>query len=121
AARATHRNRSSGTARCADSYSRFAGLRVVIHGIPAATIPCPTPRPLHSAGPCMANPRIYLWIAVALLLWMNLVQWNRDYGERSAPAAATTPAPAKPATDSAPPAPGASLPKLPALPSGQTP
>jgi hypothetical protein len=52
----------------------------------------------------MANPRIYLWIAVALLLWMNLVQWNRDYGERSAPAAVTTPARAKPATDAAPPA-----------------
>jgi YidC/Oxa1 family membrane protein insertase len=33
----------------------------------------------------MANPRIYLWIAVALLLWMNLVQWNRDYGQRAAP------------------------------------
>ena len=38
----------------------------------------------------MDNPRIYLWIGVALLLWMNVVQWNRDYG--AAPAAATTPA-----------------------------
>jgi YidC/Oxa1 family membrane protein insertase len=69
----------------------------------------------------MANPRIYLWIAVALLLWMNLVQWNRDYGERSAPASVTTAAPAEPATDSAPPATDASLPKLPALPSVQPP
>ena len=34
----------------------------------------------------MANPRIYLWVAVALLLWMNLVQWNRDYGDRPPPA-----------------------------------
>jgi YidC/Oxa1 family membrane protein insertase len=38
----------------------------------------------------MDNPRIYLWIGVALLLWMNVVQWNRDYG--AAPAVATTPA-----------------------------
>jgi len=38
----------------------------------------------------MDNPRIYLWIGVALLLWMNVVQWSRDYG--AAPAAATTPA-----------------------------
>jgi YidC/Oxa1 family membrane protein insertase len=36
----------------------------------------------------MDNPRIYLWIGVALLLWMNVVQWNRDYA--IAPAAATT-------------------------------
>jgi hypothetical protein len=38
----------------------------------------------------MDNPRIYLWIGVALLLWMNVVQWNRDYG--AAPVAATAPA-----------------------------
>ena len=38
----------------------------------------------------MDNPRIYLWIGIALLLWMNVVQWNRDYG--AAPVAATTPA-----------------------------
>jgi hypothetical protein len=37
----------------------------------------------------MDNPRIYLWIGVALLLWMNVIQWNRDYG--AAPVAATTP------------------------------
>ena len=43
----------------------------------------------------MANPRIYLWIAVALLLWMNLVQWNRDYAERAAPAATVADALAK--------------------------
>jgi hypothetical protein len=33
----------------------------------------------------MDNPRIYLWIGLALLAWMNLVQWNRDYGATSAP------------------------------------
>ena len=67
----------------------------------------------------MANPRIYLWIAVALLLWMNLVQWNRDYGDRAAPAA-TTPVAAQPETGPAAPA-DASLPELPALPSTQAP
>ena len=50
----------------------------------------------------MANPRIYLWIALALLLWMNLVQWNRDFAERPglpAPAGAiTTPSAAMPTT-----------------------
>ena len=70
----------------------------------------------------MANPRIYLWIAVALLLWMNLVQWSRDYGERSAPAAATSPAPApvqsetQRATEA-----DASLPELPAASASQAP
>jgi len=28
----------------------------------------------------MDNPRLYLWIGLALLGWMNVVQWNRDYG-----------------------------------------
>ena len=31
----------------------------------------------------MDNPRIYLWIALALLVWMNVIQWNRDYGARA--------------------------------------
>jgi YidC/Oxa1 family membrane protein insertase len=57
----------------------------------------------------MDNPRLYLWIGLALLAWMNVVQWNRDYG---APTAATTstaaPAPAS-ATEA----------QLPAVPSGQ--
>ena len=46
----------------------------------------------------MDNPRLYLWIALALLGWMNVVQWNRDFGttapattSASAPAAATSP------------------------------
>jgi YidC/Oxa1 family membrane protein insertase len=66
----------------------------------------------------MANPRIYLWIAVALLLWMNLVQWNRDYGARApAPAAATaTPAAEAPGATEAPDAESAQLPALPAAP-----
>jgi YidC/Oxa1 family membrane protein insertase len=28
----------------------------------------------------MDNPRLYLWIGLALLAWMNVIQWNRDYG-----------------------------------------
>ena len=67
----------------------------------------------------MANPRIYLWAAVALLLWMNLVQWNRDYSERPAPAAATPAAPAPSATQPATAAKDTSLPELPAAPSPQ--
>jgi YidC/Oxa1 family membrane protein insertase len=31
----------------------------------------------------MDNPRIYLWIALALLVWMNVIQWNRDYGAQA--------------------------------------
>jgi YidC/Oxa1 family membrane protein insertase len=41
----------------------------------------------------MDNPRLYLWIGLALLAWMNVIQWNRDYGsvtETATPAAATT-------------------------------
>ncbi len=60
----------------------------------------------------MDNPRLYLWIGLALLLWMNVIQWNRDYGTpASAPTSSTstttTPSAAKPATSS----------QLPALPS----
>jgi YidC/Oxa1 family membrane protein insertase len=65
----------------------------------------------------MANPRIYLWAAVALLLWMNLVQWNRDYGARSAPATAQEPAAPQPGAGTPPPA--SSLPELPAAPPAQ--
>jgi YidC/Oxa1 family membrane protein insertase len=42
----------------------------------------------------MDNPRLYLWIGLALLAWMNVIQWNRDYGSApavAAPAAVTTP------------------------------
>ena len=31
----------------------------------------------------MDNPRIYLWIGLALLVWMNVIQWDRDYGRRA--------------------------------------
>jgi YidC/Oxa1 family membrane protein insertase len=74
----------------------------------------------------MANPRIYLWIAVALLLWMNLVQWNRDYADGGATPAATSAAPAADSPDTATPdSAAAQLPSLPTAPtttsSGTTP
>jgi YidC/Oxa1 family membrane protein insertase len=28
------------------------------------------------------NPRIYLWVALALMVWLNYDAWNRDYGPR---------------------------------------
>ena len=28
------------------------------------------------------NPRIFLWVALALLVWLNYDQWQRDYGPR---------------------------------------
>jgi YidC/Oxa1 family membrane protein insertase len=66
----------------------------------------------------MDNPRIYLWIGVALLLWMNVVQWSRDYGAAPAavttPAASTNPAAAQTAEDQAARA------QLPSIPTGNT-
>ena len=35
----------------------------------------------------MDNPRLFLWIGLALLAWMNVIQWDRDYGAQSAAAA----------------------------------
>jgi YidC/Oxa1 family membrane protein insertase len=28
------------------------------------------------------NPRIYLWVALALMVWLNYDAWNRDYGPK---------------------------------------
>jgi YidC/Oxa1 family membrane protein insertase len=61
----------------------------------------------------MDNPRLYLWIALALLGWMNVVQWNRDYGA-PAPAATTAAAPSGAAASGAT---GAA--QLPSVPTGQ--
>ena len=59
----------------------------------------------------MDNPRLFLWIAVAMLLWMNVIQWNRDYGATAAATSTTAPA-----ASSGPAAPTASSGQLPALP-----
>jgi YidC/Oxa1 family membrane protein insertase len=63
----------------------------------------------------MDNPRIYLWIALALLAWLNLVQWNRDFGRPAGAAITDTGAPSTPAPNAAPADGG--LPSLPAAPS----
>jgi len=61
----------------------------------------------------MDNPRIYLWIALALLVWMNIIQWDRDYGSLPTPRGAATAQPS--VTPSSGPAPAETT--LPALPS----
>lgn len=61
----------------------------------------------------MDNPRLYLWIGFALLVWMNIVQWERDYGSPApAPTAAVT-SPGAPAASTGSPA-ANQLPSLPA-------
>jgi len=64
----------------------------------------------------MDNPRIYLWIALALLVWANVIQWNHDYGAAAPTAAGTAQAPA--ADAAAGPESETKLPALPALPAG---
>ena len=71
----------------------------------------------------MDNPRLYLWIGLALLGWMNVVTWNRDYGSppvdssvATDPAAVGTQTPEQAAADAATAAANA---QLPALPTGQ--
>src|SRR5882757_2277817 len=45
------------------------------------------------------NPRIYLWIALALMVWLNYDAWQRDYGPTPSVITNTTqPANGKPAT-----------------------
>ena len=68
----------------------------------------------------MDNPRLFLWIGLALLAWMNIIQWDRDYGVQSA---ATTATSASSATSPvvAPAAPGAASSSLPELPSATVP
>ena len=53
----------------------------------------------------MDNPRLFLWIGLALLAWMNIIQWDRDYGAQSAATTATTTSSVTPTT-AAPAAPG---------------
>jgi YidC/Oxa1 family membrane protein insertase len=39
------------------------------------------------------NIRIFLWVALALAVWLNYSQWQMDYGPKAVPPAATTGAP----------------------------
>jgi len=63
----------------------------------------------------MDNPRIFLWIGLALLVWMNVIQWNKDYASSPATASAVTAAnPAEPNAGTS----GAAS-QLPSLPTAQ--
>ena len=100
---------------CRGSWLAAAESAAVIPGIPAATIPCPRPA-IHAAiEPLMDNPRIYLWIGLALLVWMNIMQWDRDFG-RPARAAITDPVARRRRRGHRAPA-DSGLPSLPAAPS----
>ena len=68
----------------------------------------------------MDNPRLFLWIGLALLAWMNIIQWDRDYGAQSAATTATTTSSVTPPAV-APAAPGTAASNLPALPSATAP
>ncbi len=68
----------------------------------------------------MDNPRLFLWIGLALLAWMNIIQWDRDFGAQSAATTATTASSATPTT-AAPAAPGTAASSLPSLPSATAP
>ena len=61
----------------------------------------------------MDNPRLLLWIGLALLVWMNIIQWDRDYGAHATAAAATVAATAAPAAGEATDAGPSTLPALP--------
>jgi YidC/Oxa1 family membrane protein insertase len=62
----------------------------------------------------MDNPRIFLWIGLALLVWMNVIQWNKDYGTTPAAAPASSAAPAGGNANGA-----STASQLPSLPSAQ--
>jgi YidC/Oxa1 family membrane protein insertase len=51
----------------------------------------------------MGNLRIFLWMALLFLVWLNVDAWMKDYGAKPAPApaAATTPAAAQSAAQPA--------------------
>ena len=66
----------------------------------------------------MDNPRLFLWIGLALLAWMNVIQWNRDFGAGAAPvAAAGAPAEGQEAPGTAATSPEST--QLPAMPTEQ--
>jgi YidC/Oxa1 family membrane protein insertase len=59
----------------------------------------------------MDNPRLLLWIGLALLVWMNIIQWDRDH---SAPASVAASTVQTPAANAPAPTASTSLPSLPA-------
>ncbi len=64
----------------------------------------------------MDNQRVFVWAALALLLWLNYTTWQRDYAPQAAPV------PAAPTSTATPNAPAAdTLPELPSETSTPTP
>jgi YidC/Oxa1 family membrane protein insertase len=84
---------SAGSVCYAEAGSRYVAWPAAIRGIPAASIQC-----LHIQAPLADitlmtqsmtnNPRIFLWIALALALWLNYEAWVRDYHSPAAVAQA---------------------------------
>src|SRR5262245_17969485 len=63
----------------------------------------------------MDNQRVFIWAALAVLLWINYTTWQRDYAPQAAPVASSQ----TPATQSTPPK--DTLPELPSDTSTSTP
>src|SRR5262245_37211732 len=64
----------------------------------------------------MDNQRVFIWAALAVLLWLNYTTWQRDYAPQAAPVAASQ---TQSATQNTPPA--DTLPELPSDTSTATP
>ncbi len=58
-----------------------------------------------------ANPRVFVWIALALVLWLNWEAWMRDYSPATSPTPAAASDGSKPAASSAPSALGDGIPE----------
>src|SRR4029077_13943602 len=97
---------SFSSACCAAAGSPSSASGAAIPGIPAASTPC---RPRRSSAATLMrnsffpnNPRLYLWVALGMLVFLNVEYWMRDYGPRpgetQAPVAGA-PAPATPVNE----------------------
>lgn len=88
---------------CVDCY-------VVIHGILGDSIPSLETPPLkHHKKHCfMDNFRLLLWGALAALLWLHVITWQRDYAEPATTATQnmTSPAPSSSKSNDLPALPG---------------
>src|SRR5690606_8297856 len=95
------RRPSTCTAFCAAAGSRPDGSCGATPGTRAATIPC---RPLRPPRPSdrtalMDNQRVFIWAALALVLWLNYLAWQRDYPPEPVSAAPGVSAPASQAPE----------------------
>src|SRR5215475_3837417 len=64
----------------------------------------------------MDNQRVFIWAALAMLLWLNYQTWQRDYAPKAAPVTTTQTQSATPTTQ-----PTDTLPELPSDTSTATP